>query len=86
MGRLAVGKADNEVLEGIRFTGSLLSDEKIAFMNCCKNAISEFSSYVWDERAAKHGEDKPLKEHDHAMDAVRYFCNTILNKKHQWIY
>ena len=28
------------------------------------------------------GEDKPIKTHDHAMDAVRYFCYTILyNKK-----
>ena len=76
---LPVGKADNDVLEGIRFTSSLLEGEKIAFMNCCTNAISEFSAYVWDEKAAKHGEDKPIKEHDHAMDAVRYFCNTILN-------
>lgn len=83
---LPVGKADNDVLEGIRFTSSLLEGEKIAFMNCCTNAISEFSAYVWDEKAAKHGEDKPIKEHDHAMDAVRYFCNTILNKKNQWLY
>ena len=75
---LPVGKADNDVLEGIRFTSSLLEGEKIAFMNCCTNAISEFSAYVWDEKAAKHGEDKPIKEHDHAMDAVRYFCNTCL--------
>ena len=57
---LPVGKADNDVLEGIRFTSSLLEGEKIAFMNCCTNAISEFSAYVWDEKAAKHGEDKPI--------------------------
>lgn len=55
-------------------------------MDCCKNTIAEFTAYVWDEKAAKHGEDKPIKEHDHAMDAVRYFCNTILNKKNSWLY
>ena len=49
---LPVGKADNDVLEGIRFTSSLLEGEKISFMNCCTNAISEFSAYVWDEKAA----------------------------------
>ena len=84
--KLCVGKADNEVLEGIRYTGSLLRNREIAFMDCCKNTIAEFTAYVWDEKAAKHGEDKPIKEHDHAMDAVRYFCNTILNKKNSWLY
>ncbi|WP_349674875.1 hypothetical protein [Lacrimispora sp.] len=32
-------------------------------------------------KAADRGEDKPIKQHDHAMDAVRYFCYTILNNK-----
>ena len=33
-----------------------------------------------DEKAVDRGEDKPVKEYDHAMDAVRYFAYTILNK------
>ena len=82
--RFVVKKAKNEVLDGIRFTGSLLKNNKIAFTAQCINTQKEFSSYVWDEKAAKYGEDKPVKEHDHAMDAVRYFCNTIINRK-QWL-
>jgi hypothetical protein len=34
--------------------------------------------YRWDEKA---GEDKVIKEYDHAMDEVRYFANTILQAK-----
>ncbi len=72
-------KAKNDVINGIRFVGGLLGRDKIAFMDCCKNTEAEFGSYIWDSKAAAHGEDKPVKEHDHAMDAVRYFCYTVLN-------
>ena len=41
----------------------------------------EFGSYIWDEKAAQRGEDRPVKENDHAMDAVRYFVYTILSKR-----
>lgn len=43
--------------------------------------LESFFSYTWDEKAANRGEDKPIKENDHAMDAVRYFINTIVIKE-----
>lgn len=73
-----IKKARNDVLDGIRFVGSLLNQEKIAIHECCTNTIKEFSSYIWDAKACERGEDKPIKQHDHAMDALRYFCYTIL--------
>lgn len=75
-----VKKAKNEVLDGIRFVGTQLNLGKICFLESCENTIKEFSSYTWDKKAVDHGEDKPVKEYDHAMDAVRYFAYTILNK------
>ncbi len=76
-----IKKARNDVLDGIRFTGTLLNTEKIFFLRKCQNTIKEFSSYVWDTKSSEQrGEDKPLKQHDHAMDAVRYFCYTIIYK------
>jgi phage terminase large subunit len=33
----------------------------------CVNVINEFESYTW-----KPEKDEPVKENDHAMDAVRY--------------
>lgn len=74
-------QADNDVEDGIRLVATLLNTEKIMFCQSCKNTIMEFASYIWDPKAAERGEDKPIKQHDHAMDAVRYFCYTILNNR-----
>lgn len=74
-------QANNDVEDGIRLVATLLNTERLAFSQSCKNTIMEFASYIWDPKAAERGEDKPIKQHDHAMDAVRYFCYTILNNK-----
>jgi hypothetical protein len=42
--------------------------------------IEEFQAYVWDELAARRGEEKPVKQQDHAMDACRYYVQTMLPK------
>ena len=73
-----VRPAINDVADGIRLVGSLLNLEKIKFYQSCENTLLEFASYVWDEKAVECGRDEPLKQRDHAMDAVRYFCSTIL--------
>ncbi len=76
-----IKKARNDVLDGIRVTGTLLNAGALVFFIGCKNTLKEFSSYIWDTKATDRGEDKPLKQNDHAMDAVRYFCLTVANKK-----
>lgn len=75
-----VRKANNDVTDGIRYVGTLLNRGKILFSMNCQNTVKEFGSYVWDSKAAERGEDKPVKQHDHAMDAVRYFCMTVVRK------
>lgn len=74
-------KAKNDVEDGIRLVGTLLNQEKIVFSAACVNTIKEFASYIWDAKAADRGEDAPIKQHDHAMDAVRYFCYMVLNNQ-----
>lgn len=78
-----IRKAKNDVLDGIRFVGTLLNEEKIAFNSSCVNTLKEFSSYIWDSKAMDRGEDKPIKQNDHAMDAVRYFVYTIIFKSNK---
>lgn len=70
--------ANNDVLDGIRLTQSLMSNGRIMFTPGLNNLFKELASYVWDDKAAQHGEDKVVKEHDHAMDAMRYFCMGVL--------
>lgn len=77
----SVKKARNDVLDGIRFVATQLNEFNILFSDKCENTIKEFASYVWDAKAAERGEDKPVKQNDHAMDAVRYFCFTIMYRK-----
>lgn len=74
-------KADNDVEDGIREVASMLNMGLLVFCDTCINTIMEFGSYIWDEKAAQRGEDRPVKENDHAMDAVRYFVYTILSKR-----
>lgn len=76
---VSVMAAKNDVLDGIRLVGKLLKQERLLFSNDCKNTIKEFYTYAWDEKAAEHGEDKPLKVSDHCADSIRYFCNTIIH-------
>ena len=75
-----IKKAKNDVMNGIRYVGELLNEAKIGIDNECENTIREFNSYRWDEKASARGEDKPIKEHDHCMDALRYFCYTVIRK------
>ena len=76
----SVKKAKNDVLDGIRYVASLLNQDQIAVEEGCINTRKEFASYVWDEKASERGEDKPVKQFDHCMDALRYFCYTIIRK------
>ena len=69
-----VEAADNRVLEGVRRTAQALRSGRVVICRGCDAAIREFSLYSWDTRA---GEDKVKKEHDHAMDDIRYFVMSL---------
>ncbi len=78
-GKYAVRKAKNDVLDGIRYTSVCLQKHNIMFNDCCENTFKEFASYVWDtDKSKSTGVDTVLKQNDHAMDDIRYFCYTIL--------
>lgn len=78
---IRVREADNEVLDGIRMTATMLAKRRIKIHERCVNTKREFASYIWDEKAVKRGEDKPLKENDHAMDALRYVVKTMISPR-----
>lgn len=65
-----VRKADNRVLEGIRRTAEALRSGKIVICRGCEAAAREFALYRWEDDGAR---DRVRKEHDHAMDDIRYF-------------
>lgn len=73
-----VQQADNSVLDGIRRTAVYLKNGNIKIHRSCTDSIREFGLYRWDEKKTV---DTVVKENDHAMDDIRYFCNTIMRKK-----
>ena len=76
-GRFAVMDAKNNVLDGIRFTSTLINNGQLFVHKSCKNTLREFGEYRWDEKAQ---EDTVIKENDHSMDQMRYLCYTL--RKH----
>lgn len=73
--------ARNNVIDGIRKTATMLEAKQITVDPSCKETIKEFSAYVWDEKAADRGEDKPIKQNDHCMDMLRYAIFTDMRPK-----
>ena len=78
-----VSQAENDVDNGLRITASMINGGMIYLNQDCINTKREFGIYSWDESI--RDKDKPLKENDHAMDAMRYFVSTILSKEFKWI-
>lgn len=76
-----VKEAKNDVLDGIRNLANALVNNMIKYNDCCTETFREFSSYMWDAKAADRGEDKPVKQNDHQLDADRYFVNTVIMRK-----
>jgi PBSX family phage terminase large subunit len=64
--------AENEVLDGIRLTAKYFNNGTLKICRNCQPLIHEIQSYIWDPKCTLSGIDKPLKEHDHCLDALRY--------------
>jgi len=77
-GKFYVQKAKNDVLNGIRVTLALLINGKAVISERCTDSIREFGMYRWDDKTTS-GTDTVIKENDHAMDDIRYFCYTVLS-------
>ena len=73
-----VKKAKNDVLSGIRLTSDCLKTGKIVICDTCADCIRELGEYLWE--AGGSGKDRVRKEHDHAMDDMRYFVSTVLGE------
>ena len=73
-----VRKADNDVLSGIRATADALKSGRIVICTPCRDCLREMEEYVWDLRSGQR--DQVKKEHDHAMDDMRYFVSTVLKQ------
>lgn len=65
-------RASNRVDKGLRNLGTLFHMNELGIHKRCTNLIRELQCYVWDPKETEKGQDAPLKENDHAVDALRY--------------
>ena len=82
-----VKQAKNDVINGISDVSTMLSNGNLVFNGKCEHTIKEFTTYVWNENATRHGTEVPVKDNDHCLDAVRYFVNSLnlMRKKYQFV-
>lgn len=69
-----VVKARNDVADGIRVTADLLKAGRLVICEGCADLLREMELYCWEDRGTR---DAPRKEHDHAMDEMRYFAMDV---------
>jgi hypothetical protein len=72
----AIRRADKEVRPGIAAVRARLeSGTSLVVEGSCPNLLAEAALYRYDPE--HKDSEKPLKEHDHTMDALRYLVTSI---------
>lgn len=71
-----VKDANDDLVDGIRLTATMISRRLLKVHRGCSHIREEITDYVWDEKAAQKGEEKPLKLKDSTPNALRYYVKT----------
>ena len=72
-----VNKGQDSIINGINKVREMFKQGRIKIHESCKNLIWELETYSYGERRANHNETEvPIKENDHAVDALRYALMT----------
>ena len=68
-----VVKGKDSVRNGINVVRELFKANRLFIHESCINLIWELETYSYPDKKADHNEEeKPIKENDHALDALRY--------------
>ena len=81
-GKYITVRANNDVINGIQDVTKFMNAGVLFFHDSCVSTFEEFETYAWDDKSA---EDAVIKEDDHSMDQLRYFCRTALRSELKWI-
>jgi phage terminase large subunit len=79
--------AQKDVATGIQKVSARLAPAgdgrpRLFVMRNCENLIREFGLYQWQgSKDGKNEKEEPVKEHDHAMDALRYMVMELDNSR-----
>lgn len=86
-------KTKDSIMSGIRTISDRLKVQegtgkpKIFISSVCTNLIFEFEAYHYpEEKEGRNASEMPLKENDHALDALRYLAISVHNTNRATIY
>lgn len=66
-------KNKDSIRNGINAVRELFKSNRLYIHSSCKNLIWELETYSYPDRKPGHNEyENPIKENDHALDAIRY--------------
>ncbi|WP_000039026.1 PBSX family phage terminase large subunit [Leptospira interrogans] len=79
--------ADKDISTGIQALIKLLEAKegiKLRIFETCVHTLEEFSIYSWEiPKEGKNAKEEPIRIHNHAMDALRYFALKVVGKTNQ---
>jgi len=74
---LNVREVSKDIVAGVDHVRELFKQGRIHISPDCKNLIHELETYRYpDKKPEKNEDEKPIKENDHALDALRYSLYT----------
>lgn len=76
-----VRNADNDVKSGIAKVSTMLSLNRLIINLRCEKLIEQLQTYLWDEKAAERGEEKPVNDNAAACEALRKVVSTVIYNK-----
>lgn len=74
---IMLGKANNNILDGIERMRDFMYTGKLKFFNSCVNIKDEARTYVWQSNKNGDVKELPVDRHNHLMDACRYMVMGI---------
>lgn len=77
--------AENDVKLGISRVQKALTFDVMSVSPEQKNAVREFGTYEYDKKSIEKGNETPVKEEDHCMDAIRYAVMGAWKKIKHWL-
>jgi PBSX family phage terminase large subunit len=82
-----VVKNKDSVRNGINTVRELFNTNRLRIHESCQNLIWELETYAYPDRKPDHNEEEnPIKENDHALDALRYALSMDNALTHEQFY
>lgn len=75
---------DEDVRKSISKVDTMFALNKLIINRNCEKLISEIKGYIWDEKAAERGEEKPVKTNSAACEALREAVASVVYRKRRF--